>query len=99
MPKLYSLIFSLLDLVAAPRPSEVVLRTLSNDDLAQCSTQDGALSYRDPRVRALVWELKYHKSARAAELAGEHLGDSLLAIAHEEMSKPVLIPMPRHKTR
>jgi predicted amidophosphoribosyltransferase len=46
-----------------------------------------------------VWELKYHANPRAAMLAGELLSEELLAIASEELGRPLLIPVPMHIAR
>ncbi len=59
----------------------------------------GRLPYQDPRVKALVWEIKYRRNARACELAGRYLGELLLAAAAEELGRPLLIPVPLHAAR
>lgn len=59
----------------------------------------GVLPYRDERIRALVWELKYYKHTTAARLAGALLSDILIAIASEEIGKPLLVPIPMHASR
>jgi len=61
--------------------------------------KSGSLPYRDERVTALVWELKYFAHARAAKLAGAILSDILIGIASESLGKPLLIPIPMHATR
>jgi ComF family protein len=61
-------------------------------------TEDG-LPYRDPDVKALVWELKYRANSHAATLAGTLLADELLALAADELGKPLLIPVPMHPAR
>lgn len=62
-------------------------------------TQDDSLPYHEPRVTALIWELKYYGSPRAAKLGGAILRDSLLALAAEELGAPLLIPVPMHAGR
>ena len=76
-----------------------MVRALSVDDLFSLATLEGPLPYHDKRVTALVWELKYRGSARAAALAGEFLSDLALAEAAECLGKPLLIPMPMHAAR
>lgn len=95
---LRSVLNSLISLVVPPRTSEQVVESLTLEDLQMLATEDG-LPYRDPNVRALVWEIKYYASSRALALAGEYLADELLAIAAEELGQPLLVPVPMHATR
>lgn len=88
----------LFNFIVPPRATERAVERLSLDELLTLRTGEG-LPYADERVRALVWELKYHASRRAASLCGEMLADELLAIASEELGPPLLIPVPMHKTR
>lgn len=88
----------LLDLIIPPRATERVVRTLSFSELQSLQTED-RLPYHDPRVTALVWEIKYHADKRAASLAGTLLAQELIGIASEEIGKPLLIPIPMHPTR
>lgn len=92
----------LLDLVAPPRRTELIVRTLSRDTLARITLRGdraGSLPYHDARVTALVWEVKYYADARAASLCGAILADILIGIASEELGKPLLIPIPMHGVR
>ena len=95
----YSFFGYFLDLLALPRRTEAQVRNLSSEDLINLATLDGPLPYGDPRVRALVWELKYHGSSKAVTLAGEFLSDQLLALAAEEIGTPLLLPVPMHLER
>lgn len=88
----------LLDLIVPPRPTERVVRTLNLQILESLSSEDG-LPYHEPRVTALVWELKYHGTGRSAALAGEYLAETLLAAASEELGVPLLVPVPMHAAR
>jgi ComF family protein len=90
---------SVFDLLLPPRKSESVVRKLSIHDLFSVAMPDGALPYRDPRVTALVWELKYRGNVAAAALAGEYLSELLMAEAGEALGKPLLVPMPMHAAR
>jgi ComF family protein len=95
-----SLLRILFDLVAPPRKSERLVRGLNVDTLhVLASPTSGALPYHDPRVTALVWEVKYRGNAQAAALAGEFLAEQLLALAGEELGKPLLVPVPMHPAR
>lgn len=91
-------VLSLIDFILPPRQSERLIQALTLDDLLTLQTIDG-LPYSDEVVRALVWEVKYYANKRAAALAGELLAEELLAIASEELGRPLLVPVPMHKTR
>ena len=95
----------LIDLILPPRPTERVVRSLNLQILqslhieTSTSQPEGLLPYHDPRVTALVWELKYHGTRRSATLAGEYLAEILLAAASEELGVPLLVPVPMHAAR
>ena len=91
---------TVLDMVAPPRPSEKFVRSLTLEALAGIQpTPSGALPYQDPRVRALVWEIKYYAHARALHLAGCLLAERLLEAASEHIGTPLLLPVPMHERR
>ena len=92
------LLKKLLSVIIPPRSSERDVEVLTIEELFDLQTSQG-LPYADTMVRSLVWELKYHANKRAAALAGELLAEELLAIASEELGKPLLIPVPMHRTR
>lgn len=53
-------------------------------------------SYRDPLVRALITEIKFHNNERAASL----LGTLFTSFLNEQVREPTLIvPMPLHASR
>ena len=95
---LREMVRNLLDFMIPPRASERLVRSLTLSDLFSM-TQDDSLPYHDPRVTALIWELKYYGSRQAAALCGEYLADQLLATAAEELGNPLLIPIPMHPER
>lgn len=86
------------DLLIPPRPTERVVRGLTVARL-RALAQGEPLPYRDERVTALVWELKYFGNRRAARLGAALLRDELLGIASEELGAPLLIPVPMHPAR
>jgi len=88
----------LLDLIVPPRPTERVVRSLTIETLLSLGGEE-PLPYHEPRVTALVWELKYHGTGRSAALAGEYLSEILLAAASEELGVPLLVPVPMHAAR
>ena len=93
-----ALITGIFDLLVPPRRTEQLVRSLSLEMLQLLNTPEG-LPYHDPRVTALVWELKYYANKKAAVLAGEVLAEVLLALAGEELGRPLLIPIPMHAAR
>jgi len=88
----------IIDLVLPPRPAERVVRSLHIETLQSLGGEE-PLPYHDPRVTALVWELKYHGTRRSAALAGEYMAEVLLAAASEELGTPLLVPVPMHAAR
>ncbi len=88
----------IVDLVLPPRRTELLVRSLNIQILESLSSEDG-LPYHDPRVTALIWELKYYGTRRAAALAGEYVSETLVAIAAEELGVPLLVPVPMHTQR
>lgn len=95
-----SFITSLFDLFLPPRRTDELVRGLTLEHLQHLASQEtGTLPYHDPRVTALVWELKYQANARALKLAGEFLSEQIIGIASEELGKPLLVPIPMHRNR
>jgi len=86
------------DLLLPPRATERVVRTLTLGELQNLGDEE-PLPYHDPRVTALVWELKYYGSRRSAALSGAYLCEPLLALASEELGVPLLISVPMHEGR
>lgn len=100
MPKhLHRYLLPLVDWLLPPRHSDLLVRSLSHEILAQKTLWDGSLPYHDEEVKALVWEVKYHKNPHALTLAGASLNEQLLAAAAEELGTPLLIPVPMHPGR
>ena len=95
-----SILWFICDLIVPPRPTEQAVRGLVPADLhGILRVENGALPYADPRVRALVWEVKYYANPKAATLCGEILAEVLMEVAGESIGKPLLLPIPIHKTR
>ncbi len=92
------LVSFILDILVPPRRTEVLVRTLTLEQLQHLGDEDG-LPYHDARVQALVWELKYYAARRPAQLAGEYFSEQLLSVAAEELGVPLLIPVPMHPHR
>lgn len=81
------------------RPTEALTHALTLQDLEKLSRYDGTLPYADPKVRALVWEVKYYKDSHAAKIAGEYVAQLLMAEAADIVGTPLLLPMPMHPKR
>lgn len=61
-------------------------------------------SYGDPRVKALIWELKYRGHTRAADLCANALYECMLQELKQKNSEknftnPLLVPIPLSKKR
>jgi ComF family protein len=100
--KFADMVAYVLDIIVPPRTTDTLVRTLELDELRAITLRgdkSGSLPYHDPRVRALVWELKYFAHTRAATLAGAILADVLIGIASESLGKPLLISVPMHAAR
>jgi len=90
----------LFDLILPPRKSDQLIRALTPADLHTLALPtSGLLPYHDPRVTALVWEIKYRANKHGLALAGQFLADGLLAIVGEELGTLLLVPVPMHKNR
>lgn len=100
MGHLFSSIFTFLfDLVVPPRGTEERVQGLTLAKLQSAASGESSLPYRNPDITALVWELKYRRNPQATALAGEFIAEELMAIAAEELGKPLLIPVPMHAAR
>jgi ComF family protein len=102
---MWRFIFShLFDFIIPPRKTEKALAAIAIEELLALKTPSqhtygAVLPYHDDRVTPLIWELKYYANKTAARLAGAALREELLAIAAEEIGKPLLIPIPMHAKR
>ncbi|MES3030898.1 MAG: hypothetical protein V4697_00615 [Patescibacteria group bacterium] len=94
----------ILDFIFPPSREELALRALSPREFSLKSPRapqaefpfiSSCLSYKDPLVRELVWQIKYKKNQHALELAGYALYTELQKIP----SSIVLIPIPISKKR
>lgn len=93
----------LIDALLPPRKTERLIRTLTPEALHALAavSEEGreVLPYHEPQVRALVWELKYRRNPHALALAGQFLGEEVLAAAEETFGEMVLVPIPMHTSR
>ena len=101
------LLSSLIEALYPKRQSERLIEHLTPQDLLKLRVHvrdsrevTHLLPYHDPRVKALIWELKYYGSRHAAKLLSSVLADELPALLDETLSyRPLLIPIPLHKKR
>jgi len=87
------------DVLLPPRRTQRLARALSGEQLRILMRPDGSLPYHDELIRALVWEIKYRRSAYALSLAGGFLAERALGVAEESLSTPMLVPVPMHASR
>ncbi len=101
---LHQSVQTLLSLLIPPRASETLVARLSSDELRGLALSgetscEALLPYHEPRVKALVWELKYYRNGRALRLAGELLAPRVAEMSAEELGELVLIPIPMDRGR
>jgi len=94
---------NILDILFPPRPSELLVRGLSQEELlarieprALASSATALLPYREEPVRALILEAKFWNNARAQELLGHVLLAHLRAL---DLGSATLVPVPLSKKR
>jgi ComF family protein len=92
------LFYAIINTIIPPRGREAQVSLLTMEDLELIRHEDG-LPYHDPRVTALIWELKYRANQKALTLAGALLSEELLGIAEEELGVTLLVPIPMHDER
>ena len=95
-----------LDLLFPPRKTDILLRGTSFGELEELVRPrvlleiEALLPYSNPKIRALVWELKYHDSKMAAEYAGRLLAAHTAELLSDSLvHRALLIPVPLHKKR
>ena len=96
------------DFVAPRRKDSVVVDRLNAkimDDLPKAPEPDGLpwihplFHYKDNRVRAVIWELKYKENLKPLELIGQILYDEIIALISDIVlfdndAKFLLVPIP-----
>ena len=103
---MFRLLSGLMDLILPPRASARRVEKLRPEELSTLLKEGRSksefsflLPYRDPRVTALIWEMKYRRNPRALELLPPLVGAAAAALAEESLGTPLFIPMPMHLTR
>lgn len=94
-PRRTETLFSLMedvDIISLPRAQEVDENTFA------------LFSYKDPRVSALIWEIKYHKNVRAIGAMAPLLADTIIEeyserSLFENWQHCLLIPVPSSQRR
>ncbi len=76
--------FELLEkLLFKQRKDEIVVEKIDNTTTLQKSEKQDFLgistliSYKDPKVKSLIWEIKYHRNTKALRIASEILFDAI----------------------
>lgn len=92
------LLHAFIGLLLPPRRTEVLVAELT-DEMLKNLGMGRALPYHHRAAKALVWELKYRKNCRAAELGAAYIKETFEAAAAEEIGRPLLIPIPMHMTK
>ncbi len=106
---LYRYIAKLLQWVFPSRRTEAIVSTVQPEDILSLPRAEvvdkltyALFSYKDPRVSALVWEIKYHKNKRAIEVVAPLLADIILEeyaerSLFENWQQCLLVPVPSSK--
>lgn len=106
-----TLIASVLQWIFPPRRTEKLVSLVETTDilsLPRASDVDehtcALFSYKDPRVSALIWEIKYHKNMRAVEAIAPLLADQILEeyaerSLFENWQSCLLVPIPSSKNK
>ena len=100
----------LLNLVFPERKQEKVVHTLTDTEIfalpkarennnSRIPDLVSLFSYKDARVQALIWELKYHRNSRALQIVGQLLAEAVMEelsekALFENMSSILLVPIP-----
>ncbi len=94
---MYQLLQIVLDLIFPPSASEQLVRTCTPTRLRQSTERSfydevrTLFPYKDPLIRALIWQLKYNGNSRASVLLGDALREEITLT----IKKPrVIIPVP-----
>jgi ComF family protein len=108
-PILSRLLFSVMNSVVPPRMTERRTEALTLEALYGIMRREKdpvyapeictLLPYRNPAVKALIYEMKYRRNERAYSLAGQLLEEELLALSEDVIGTPLLIPVPMHADR
>lgn len=105
LEKIRGRLLSLLALLIPPRATQETVAQLSAHAFATLPPRDighavALLPYRDERVRALIWELKYHHNEQALRMGAALLAEYLRGFLGEEnLDAPLLIPLPMDPER
>ncbi len=95
---LRAILGTFLNSIVPARHGEQIVLSSTPHEWLMMQTPDG-LPYRNPRISALIWELKYFGNTYAAEVAAPALAERVLGYVSEEIGTPLLIPIPLHHKR
>lgn len=108
-----NLLLRLLDLLLPPRTGALLVREATSESLARLVTPltipslpfptTALLPYQHPLIQALIVELKFHRSKKAATLLGSVLGDYLMGLIADrneyEKTSYIVVPVPLSTSR
>jgi len=104
-------IYTLINWIFPPRRTEKLVYLVENVDIFSLPQAKDVpentfalFSYKDPRVSALIWEIKYHKNMRAIEAAAPLLADIIIEeysekSLFENWKHCLLVPVPSSQKR
>ncbi len=77
---------------------EIALKSEKAEEL-EISGTTAPLSYREPMIRSLIWQLKYRGNKKIAKTLAEILYDEIMdeyqdLVSFENFSSPLIIPIP-----
>lgn len=108
---MHNFLTTIINWIFPPRRTEAIVSKVEVEDIvslpraAYADEHTHALfSYKDPRVSALVWEIKYHKNIRAIEAIAPLLADIILEeyserSLFENWQSCLLVPVPSSRNK
>lgn len=108
---MHTLLTTLINWIFPPRRTEAIVSQFDPEDIHSLpraksidESTHALFSYKDPRVSALIWEIKYHKNRRAIEAVAPLLADQILEeyserSLFENWQSCLLVPVPSSKNK
>lgn len=106
-----TVIARIINWIFPPRRTEEIISKVSPEDILSLPRAEyvdentyALFSYKDSRVSALIWEIKYHKNMRAIETLAPLLADIILEeyaerSLFEKWPQCLLVPVPSSKNK
>lgn len=108
---MHNFLTTLINWIFPPRRTEAIVSLVDTDNIMSLPKADSIdthihalFSYKDPRVSALIWEIKYHKNMRVIEAVAPLLADQILEEysernLFENWQQCLLVPVPSSKNK